>query len=204
MGISFEKVLKMFSKIKFSNRKIKIILISAISFAVLATVAVFIGYRYISKKPEKVIPLVLDGSSISIGKIHQTSTKNGIVEWSLEANSASYSEDKKEALFKDLFVTFFTKDDLKIYLNADKGTFKTESSDIEISGNITVKSDDYVLKTGKINYDNEKRVIFSEVPVEISGKSLNLVADSMTIDLDTNKAELSGKVEGIIGDDISL
>ena len=194
----------MFLKNKFSNRKIKIILISVIAVTISVTVAVFIGYRYISIKPEKVIPLVLDGSNISIENIKQTSTKNGVVEWSLEASSARYSEDKKEAFFEDLFVTFFTKENLKIHLTADKGILKTESSDIEISGNITVKNDDYVLKTGKINYDNKKRVIFSKVPVEISGKSLNLVADSMTIDLNTNKAELSGKVEGIIGDDISL
>jgi len=194
----------MFLKNKFSNRKIKIILISVISVTISATVAVFIGYRYISKNPEKAIPLVLDGSSISIEKIHQTSTKNGVVEWSLDANSASYNEDKKEAVFEDLSVVFFTKDNLKIHLTADKGILKTESSNIEIRGNITVKNEDYVLKTGKINYDNEKRIIFSKVPVEISGKSLNLVAGSMTIDLNTNKAELSGKVEGIIGDDISL
>ncbi len=194
----------MILKNKFSNRKIQIILISVISVTISVTVAVFIGYRYISKNPEKAIPLVLDGSSISIEKIHQTSTKNGVVEWSLDANSASYNEDKKEAVFEDLSVTFFTKDNLKIHLTADKGILKTESSNIEIRGNITVKNEDYVLKTGKINYDNEKRIIFSKVPVEISGKSLNLVAGSMTIDLNTNKAELSGKVEGIIGDDISL
>ena len=194
----------MFLKNKFSNRKIQIILISVIAVTISVTVAVFIGYRYISKKPEKAIPLVLDGSSISIEKIHQTSTKNGVVEWSLDANSASYNEVKKEAVFEDLSVTFFTKDNLKIHLTADKGILKTESSNIEIIGNITVKNEDYVLKTGKINYDNEKRIIFSKVPVEISGKSLNLVAGSMTIDLNTNKAELSGKVEGIIGDDISL
>lgn len=194
----------MFLKNKFSNRKIQIILISVISVTISVTVAVFIGYRYISKKPEKAIPLVFDGSSISIEKIHQTSTKNGVVEWSLDANSASYNEDKKEAIFEDLSVVFFTKDNLKIHLTADKGILKTESSNIEIRGNITVKNEDYVLKTVKINYDNEKRIIFSKVPVEISGKSLNLVAGSMTIDLNTNKAELSGKVEGIIGDDISL
>ncbi|MDP2862281.1 MAG: LPS export ABC transporter periplasmic protein LptC [Desulfobacterales bacterium] len=194
----------MFLKNKFNNRKIKIILISVIAVTISLTVAVFIGYRYISKNPEKAIPLVLDGSSISIEKIHQTSTKNGVVEWSLDANSASYNEDKKEAVFEGLSVVFFTKENLKIHLTADKGILKTESSNIEIRGNITVKNEDYVLKTGKINYDNEKRIIFSMVPVEISGKSLNLVAGSMTIDLNTNKAELSGKVEGIIGDDISL
>jgi LPS export ABC transporter protein LptC len=194
----------MFLKNKSGSRKIKIILISVIAVTISVTIAVFIGYRYISKKPEKIIPLILDGSSISIEKIHQTSTKNGVVEWNLEANSASYSQDKKEASFEDLSVTFFTKDNLKVVLTADKGILKTESSDIEVRGNITVKNDDYVLKTGKINYDNKKRVIFSGVPVEISGKSLNLVAGSMAIDLNTNKAELSGKVEGIIGDDISL
>lgn len=194
----------MILKNKFSNRKIKIILISAISVTIFATVAVFIGFRYISKNPEKAIPLVLDGSSISIEKIHQTSTKNGVVEWSLDASSASYNEEKKEAVFEDLSVVFFTKENLKIHLTADKGILKTESSNIEIRGNITVKNEEYVLKTGRINYDNEKRIIFSTVPVEISGKSLNLIAGSMTIDLNTNKAELNGKVEGIIGDDISL
>lgn len=194
----------MFLTNKLSSRKIKIILLSAIAVTISLTVAVFIGYRYISGKPEKVIPLVLDGSSISIEKIQQTSTKNGVVEWSLEAKSASYSDDKKEAFFEDLSVTFFTKDNLKIYLTADKGILKTESSDIEVKGSITVKNDDYVLKTEKINYDNEKRVIFTEAPVEISGKSLNLAAGSMSIDLNTNRAELIGKVEGTIGDDISL
>lgn len=194
----------MFLTKKFSNKKIKMVLISVIAVTITVTIAIFIGYRYISKKPEKVIPLVLDGSSISIGKIHQTSTKNGVVEWSLEASSASYSEDKKEASFENLSVTFFTKDNMKIYLTADKGILKTESSDIEINGNITVKNEDYVLKTGKINYNNEKRIIFSDVPVEITGKSLNLLANSMTIDIDTNKAVLRGNVEGIIGNDISL
>jgi len=193
-----------FKKNILSNKKIKMILISAMAVTVSITVAVFIGYRYISKKPEKVIPLILDGSSISIENIHQTSTKNGIVEWSLDAKSASYHEDKKEVFFEGLSITFFTKDNLKIFLTADNGILKTESSDIEVNGNIMVRNDDYVLKTGKIYFDNKKRIIFSRVPVEISGSDLNLVADSMTIDLNINKAELSGKVEGIIGNEISL
>jgi LPS export ABC transporter protein LptC len=189
---------------KPTNKKIKIILISIMVAAVSVTMAVFIGYRSIEKKPEKAIPLILDGSSISIEKIHQTSTKNGIVEWSLDADSASYSEDRKEAFFEGLTVTFFTKENVKIILTADKGSLKTESSDIEVSGNITVQNDDYVLKTQKISYDNKKRIISSSAPVVITGKSLNLVGGSMTIDIDMNKAELGGKVEGTIVDDVSL
>jgi LPS export ABC transporter protein LptC len=101
-------------------------------------------------------------------------------------------------------LTFFTKDNQKIFLTADNGILKTETSNIEISGSIIVKNDEYLLKTEKINYEHDKRIIFSNVPVEISGRSLNLVAGSMTIDLNSNKAELSGKVEGIIGDKISF
>ncbi|MBU1181768.1 MAG: LPS export ABC transporter periplasmic protein LptC [Proteobacteria bacterium] len=187
-----------------ANRNIKIGLISVIVVTISLTVAVFIGYRYVSKNPEKLIPVVADGSSITIEKIHQTSTKNGVVEWNLDASSATYSADNKEAFFKDLSVTFFTKDNQKILLTADNGILKTESNDIEISGSIIIKNDEYLLKTEKINYEHDKRIISSRVPVEISGNSLNLVASSMTIDLNTNKAELSGKVEGIIGDKISF
>nr|CBX28437.1 hypothetical protein N47_G37610 [uncultured Desulfobacterium sp.] len=162
------------------------------------------GYRYFSKKPERMLPAVLDGSSISLERISQISSKNGIMEWSLEARSAIYSEDKKEAFFKDLTVTFFTKDNQEVYLSADKGTLKTESGNIEINGNVVIKNNDYMLKTGKINYDNKKRIIQSKAPVELTGKSSNLIASSMAIDLNTNKAELIGKVDGIFGDNLSL
>jgi LPS export ABC transporter protein LptC len=187
-----------------TNKKIKITLISLIVITVLTTFAVFIGYRHISKKPEKVIPLVAEGSSITIEKIHQTSSKNGVVEWNLEASSATYSADNKEAFLKDLSVTFFTKENQKILLTASKGILKTESNNIEISGGITVKNEDYVLKTEQINYEHDKRIIISKSPVQISGNSMNLVAESMTIYLNTNRAELSGKVEGTFGDDLSL
>lgn len=189
---------------KFSNKKIKIALITVIAITITAVFAIIIGYRYFSKKPEKLLPVVLDGTSISIERISQISTKNGIVEWSLEARSAIYSEDKKEAFFEDLTVTFFTKDNQKIYLSANKGSLKTESGNIEINGNVTIKNNDYMLKTGKINYNNKKRIILSKAPVELSGKSSNLVANSVAIDLNTNKYELIGKVEGIFSDSLSL
>ena len=187
-----------------TNRNIKIALISVIVVTISLTFALFIGYRYVSKNPEKVIPVVVDGSSITIEKIHQTSTKNGVVEWNLDASSATYSNDKKEAFLKDLSVTFFTKDNQKIFLTADNGILKTESNNIEISGSIIIRSDEYLLKTKKINYEHDKRVIFSKVPVEITSNSMNLVADSMTIYLNTNRAELTGKVEGTFGDNTSL
>ncbi|MBA4323125.1 MAG: LPS export ABC transporter periplasmic protein LptC [Odoribacter sp.] len=187
-----------------ANRNIKIALISVMVVTISLTIAVFIGYRYVSKSPEKVIPVVAAGSSITIEKIHQTSTRNGVVEWNLDASSATYSDDKKEAFLKDLSVTFFTKDNQKIFLTADNGTLKTETNNIEISGSIKIKNDEYLLKTEKINYIHDKRIIFSKVPVEITGNSMNLVADSMTIYLNTNRAELTGKVEGTFGDNISL
>jgi len=187
-----------------ANRKTKIALISVIVLTISLTFALFIGYRYFLKKPGKVISVIADGSTITIEKIHQTSSKNGVVEWNLDAGSATYSADKKEAFLKDLSLTFFTKENQKIFLTANNGILKTESNDIEISGRIIVKNDEYMLKTEKINYEHDKRIIFSNVPVEISGRSLNLVAGSMTIDLNSNKAELSGKVEGIIGDKISF
>jgi LPS export ABC transporter protein LptC len=187
-----------------ANRKIKIVLISVILFTISLTVALFVGYRYISKKTEKIVPPVVEGSSITIEKIHQTSTKNGVVEWNLDASSATYSDGKKEAFLKDLSVTFFTKDNRKIFLTADNGTLKTETNNIEISGGVTIKNEEFLLKTEKISYEHDKRIIFSKVPVEITGKSMSLVADSMTIYLNTNRAELTGKVKGTFGDDISL
>jgi len=192
------------NKTTVKNQKLKLFLVIVIFFLLVIILSVFIGYRLLSDKKDGVVLSINSKANVSISKVYQTSTRNGIKEWSLKAKSADYIEPKKQAKLKDISVTFFLKDNEKVYLTADYGVLKTDSNDMEVTGNVVVQNEKYILKTEKLNYENTKRVIFSKVPVKIVGDSINLAADSMRLDLNTNRAFFEGRVRGIFSETITM
>ena len=187
-----------------NHKKLKLILLSIIFVAVGITLTVFVSHRRILEKEENIVSSVQNKANISIGKAHQTATKNGIKEWSLDATSVNYIVKKNQAIFQDLSVTFYLKNKTEVYLTANKGILKTDSNDMELFGNIVVKNLKYRLKTENLLYRHNKRIILSKVPVKVTGTTFNLAADSMSLNLDTNKTMFEGNVEGILSENIKL
>jgi LPS export ABC transporter protein LptC len=183
---------------------LKLILILAIVIIFCAILAIFFWYRSTSEHPEKLLALLPDDANISIDRVHQESIKNGIKEWSLNASSADYFEEDKSVKLKDVFVTFFLKDGDKVVLKADQGILRTDSNDIEVSGNVIITNKNYKLLTKKIFYDHKRRVIFSKTHVKITGDHFDLEAEAMFHDLNTNKASLEGMVTGVLSDKITF
>jgi LPS export ABC transporter protein LptC len=187
-----------------TSKIIKLILLSIILITVGIVIVVYVGYRRISNTPELILSTIEDGANMSIGRIRQTVTHDGKRQWSLEAESAHYIETQKQVILKDLSVTFFLDDNSEVYLSAQKGIVNRDSNDIEVSGNVVIKKDNYRLTTEQLNYDHKQRIIFSKVPVTISGNSTNILADSAIFDLNTKKIRLEGNVEGTLSANSAL
>jgi LPS export ABC transporter protein LptC len=160
-------------------------------------VTVFIKYREFSDNPAKLVDVIPEGTDIAIGEIRHTSVKDGRKEWSLEAASANYSDDTKEALFKDVQVVFFLENNREVMVKGRQGRLKTNTNDITISGDVTVEEADYKLAAQEIRYDNGQRQIDIPVPVTITGRGIELHADRMTVDLSSETALLEGAVNGV-------
>jgi LPS export ABC transporter protein LptC len=103
-----------------------------------------------------------------------------------------------------MMVTFFIDDTSEITLEADKGILNTDSNDIEVSGNVVVINKEYKLLTERLNYANDKRVLYSTAPVTISGPNVDLAADTISFDLNTQKVTLEGSVETILDNNLTL
>lgn len=177
-------------------RKLKIALLAVMGLALITVVAVYIGYRQVVSTPELLIDTLKSGADMSIGKIHQTSTRDGRLEWSLDASSAHYIQDKKAVIFKDISVIFYLKDNQKVFLKADEGTLNTDSNDIEVAGNVVIQNQDYKMATEKLNYHHEERLIVSKNRINISGTAGKIAANALEFDLNTNNVELTGDVRG--------
>jgi LPS export ABC transporter protein LptC len=187
-----------------NHKKLKLILLSVILVGLGVTLAVFISHRRILGKQKNIVSDIRNNANISIGKAHQTATRNGIKEWNLDAASVNYMVKKNQAIFQDLSITFYLKNKTEVSLTANKGILKIDSNDMEILGNVVVKNSIYRLKTENLSYRHNQRIIFSKVPVKVSGAAFNLVADSMSLNLNTNKTMFEGKVQGTLREIIRL
>ncbi len=185
-------------------RRIKLFLSVVIIGCLAIIVAVFLGYRRILEKQGDLTAAFQKDVNVSIDKIHHVATKDGKTEWSLDARTAKVKGDKNEVFLEDISAVFFRKDGTKVYLTGDEGLLKTDSKDIEVKGNVLVKNTEYRLKTENLHYSHKKRVIICKVPVKLSGSSFLLTAETMSIDLNTKKAVLTGRVKGTIHEKISL
>lgn len=190
--------------LRMSPKKLKFFLLALILITFVIIVTVFVGYRRMLNRPDVKVSSFKEDANLFIDRVQQTATKDGIKEWSLDASSAHYNDKNKQAFLKDLSVTFFLKDGQQVNVTADEGVLKTDSSDIEATGNVVVKNAKYQLNTENIFYDHHRRLISSKTPVKIWSDEINLRADSITFDLNTNRAALEGNVKGIFIENFQL
>jgi len=186
------------------SQKVKIFLILVIIITLCTITSIFTGYRKILNKPETMKLPIQDGTTMAMQTIYQTAVKDGITQWSLNAVSANYLESKNQAIFQKPVVTFFLKDNTKAFLSAHSGVIKTDSNDIDVTGNVILKNQGYLLKTNKLKYIHKQKRFLAESPVEIFRNDFDISADSASFDLNSKKIIFTGNIKGSFGEGISL
>jgi LPS export ABC transporter protein LptC len=171
-------------------------------FALLAAAtaaAVYAGYRWLSAPPPPATaPPPPAEAGMSLDRIHQTATREGRTEWSLDAATARYLPAEKKVILEELSVVYFLKDGRKVYMTAARGEVYTETNDMEAAGRVVVFNDLYRLETEKIDYRHGPRLIASRTPVRITGRSGEMTADALVFDLNHNRLTLKGHVQGAL------
>ena len=181
------------------NKYLRLLLVMSMLLIFGVVITVFIGYRTGSNPQEMVLSSILkDDVAISMADVKQTSTKNGVRDWSLEAASAQFLHKKNQVVFDDLAVTFYMDDGESVNLSAQKGYLNTETQDIKINGNVLADDGDIKFRTDSLDYDHEQRMLVATQPVHIFGKRFSLTAESAAYDMNAGQAVFEGKVEGTL------
>ena len=186
------------------QRHLKIALIVIIVITIGIVLAAFLRFQ---KNGDTSDPLLSDDhkkASISIGKVHQTATKDGAKQWSLVADSAHYIEKENRALFENLEVVFFMEDGSEATMTADRGYLQTDSNDIQVEGNVQVDYGTYHIETMALDYNHESRFLHTDDQVKVSGEFFTLTADAVSVDLNTQKSDFFGNVKGVFSEGIVL
>jgi LPS export ABC transporter protein LptC len=186
------------------HRKLRLILIVVMITILGGVTAIFLTYRTPEPTQEAEIAPEDNGADVSIGKIHHVSTKDGVVQWSLDAKSAAVVEKGQKVILQDVSVIFFMEDGQKAYLTADKGYLRASTSDIDVMGNVMLRYQNFTLETDRLRYRHKKRLVFTQTPVLISDDLSHLMADSLYFDLNSNTTHFNGNIEGFLSGKFKL
>jgi len=178
--------------------KIKLALILALGVSLGAVSWYFLHSRQGRNLAQLPFPKSAAKAVMALSKVRQTATKDGILQWKLEAETAEMEAETGQMILQSPEINFFLKDGSQVHLTAQKGILHTRDNNMEVQGNVQLRSDRYTLVTEALAYDNERRVITSTEAVRIIGKAVQLHAASMTYDLTTNQAQFGGPVKGIL------
>ncbi|HBG45475.1 MAG TPA: LPS export ABC transporter periplasmic protein LptC [Deltaproteobacteria bacterium] len=180
------------------KRKIRVSLSAFIILSIVGlALLVFIHYKTMElpraefKEDEKV--------QVKIDRIRYSGTKDGRVEWELEADSARRSREEDLTSFDNVKVTFFSKDGTPYTLSALHGSFRENAGDIEVSGDVLVRSpkDDYSLKTGSLRYAINTKQMSTADRVFITSDRLDAQGDGLTARIDSGEFRLLRNVKAV-------
>ncbi len=141
---------------------------------------------------------------LALTGVRQTATKNGVLQWELDAETAELESRSGRMVLKAPQVDFFMEDGTRIHLTAEQGVLDTNSNDMQVQGNVRVSEDRYTMVAERLDYNHAARILSSDKPVHIFGRSADLTAERMTYDLNTSQARFEGSVRGILDEHFTL
>jgi LPS export ABC transporter protein LptC len=178
--------------------KTKLALTLVLGLSLGAMLFYFLHFRQGRRLVQLPLPKAAAKAIMALSKVRQTATKDGVVQWKLEADTAEMDAATGQMVIQSPEINFFLEDGSQVHLTAQKGILDTHANNMEVQGNVHLRSDRYTLVTEALAYDNERRVITTSQAVRISGKTIQLDATTMTYDLKTNQALFGGPVKGIL------
>ncbi len=186
--------------ISTSRNRLKIILILILIFIVSGLCAIYF-YEKFSSETILIKHLKVDSkASLVLNTMHQTSIKNGIKEWTIDASSAKLLKNRNKAVLQNVSIIFFMKNSKKVRLSSKHGILYTKTHNMTFSDHVNAKYNGYILKTDTLHYDQKRHIIYSTDHVSIQNNDSVINGDSLFIDLNRGITLIKGNVKGVFNE----
>ncbi len=178
---------------KFNKRAVIITVVIAIVVSA-ATVIMIMEGRESSKSPP--LRIMSDNVDLQVKDINYTEVGDSGLKWEIKADSAKYVKNENLAMFDQVRVKLVMEDGRAIIMTGDKAKLRTDTKDMEISGNVKIVSDKGdVLTTDILKYSGSERRIYTEAAVKMDSPRMQVRGVGMSISLDDKDVALLSRVK---------
>lgn len=156
-------------------RKVTIRNVLLISILVLLGAVSFTVWRnFKTSTPEQLVEMLPDNVDVALDNIDYTESRGDRRFWRLQADSVAHEAQRKEVELENVRMTVYDQGELgDIKLTAQSGKWFSDTGNIELIGDVVVKSEQgLALYCQKLFYDNKAELISSESSVRLVSKDM--------------------------------
>jgi len=135
-----------------------------------------------------------------------TEMQQGKKFWTLCASEAKYFQGEQKTALKTVHLTFHMERDQQIQVESEQGIMYAGTKNIELRDSVrAILPDGYVMTMEKAFYDHNKKLVFSDVPIHISGPGVEVDGNSWEYKIPDHVASLNGGVKvSLVGAEIKI
>jgi len=135
---------------------------------------------------------------------HRIKVKNGHTEWEIKADDAQYYQKQGEIVVRVPEVTIYTEEGVqRAWLTGKEAHLGLvddgkEVGSMELRGDVVLWLDDLELRTETATYDRDRDLITAPGAVIITGRTMNVNADGMEVDVTPQHIRLLENVHTLL------
>ena len=122
--------------------------------------------------------------------------------WEVAAREAQYFEEERQVVVDDPEVRFFTKDDQGVVsVKGKQGKILLDGREmdrVDLDGGIELRFRDYLVQTERAFYQRADDAVVSPGAVVVTGDGVSLSGDRMTVEMESQRVRVEGKVRTIL------
>lgn len=161
------------------------------------TVSFVLWQNFKIATPEQLIEMLPDNVDIALDNVDYTETRGDRRFWRLQADSVAHEAQRQEAHLENVHMTLYDQGKFgDIQLTAQRGKWFSETGNVELNGDVVVKSGQgQVLYCQQLFYDNKAELITSESPVRLVAKDLEITGQRLQVYLPQQRMLILGLVQ---------
>ncbi len=186
---------------KINRLKLFVLLaIGGFIIAVSTVIYVNVKLKNLTKSPKNLVKLSRNVPDLRLENVHYEKTKHGTIEWEIEAKVAHHYQGKDLLTLDGVKMIYYGGNQKRtIIIKGKQGRIKPSTKDVELLGEVVVKSSDgYELRTNSLKYSSKTSSITTADRVTIIGKKFSITGVGMKLDVKKDRLSLLHAVQTTI------
>lgn len=192
-GMGLGAILRLIMMRKLTIRNVLLIFI----LLLLGTVSFMVWRNFKIATPEQLVEMLPDNVDVALDNIDYTETRGDRRYWRLRADSVAHEAQRKEVDLDNVRMTVYDQGELgDIELTARSGKWFSATGNIELIGDVVVKSDQGLeLYCQELFYDNKAESITSESAVRLVSEDMETTGRGLKVFLPEHRMVILSQVQ---------
>jgi LPS export ABC transporter protein LptC len=168
--------------------------------AVLAGLSGVVAWRVMGRRAPALVQQPPQQAEYQIKDVRINETLDGNLRWTLNADQAEVYDQKGITVMRKVVIQVFSRDG-DWTITSDEGTLDNNRRDVTLTGDVVIRSsDDLEMRTPTLTWNNERRALSTDDPVEISQKGTTITGLGFAVNMQEETAAVRQNVRVVITD----